>query len=155
MAKKEATRSTAKKAAAKKRRIDPPPFPLGEAELRPQTVAVSFGPEHAPLEQRQVEQAWEEAGTLSPKPDILLLTAFHLDPEAAKDIDEATKWIGGRDRIHRIHGVATWPVQVRRIAAAGSLLVCVRATHSLSAEGADEAMPVVSLVRGPDPSEGT
>ncbi len=53
-----------------------------------QTVVVSFGPEHAPLEQRQVEQAWEEARSLQPKPDILLFAAFHFDPEAAKDIDE-------------------------------------------------------------------
>ncbi len=57
-------------------------------EDRPKTVVVSFGPEHAPLEQRQVEQAWEEARSLQPKPDILLFAAFHFDPEAAKDIDE-------------------------------------------------------------------
>jgi adenine-specific DNA-methyltransferase len=64
---------------------------LGETnERKPKAVAVSFGPEHAPLEQRQVEQAWEEARTLSPKPDILLFAAFHFDPEAAKDIDELT-----------------------------------------------------------------
>lgn len=62
---------------------------IGETrEDRPKTVAVSFGPEHAPLEQRQVEQAWEEARSLQPKPDILLFAAFHFDPEAAKDIDE-------------------------------------------------------------------
>ncbi len=62
---------------------------IGETrEERPKTVAVSFGPEHAPLEQRQVEQAWEEARSLQPKPDILLFAAFHFDPEAAKDIDE-------------------------------------------------------------------
>lgn len=64
---------------------------IGETnEKKPKTAAVSFGPEHAPLEQRQVEQAWEEARTLSPKPDILLFAAFHFDPEAAKDIDELT-----------------------------------------------------------------
>ena len=54
----------------------------------PKTIAVSFGPEHAPLEQRQVEKAWEEARGLTPRPDILLFAAFHFDPEAAKDIDE-------------------------------------------------------------------
>ncbi len=59
-------------------------------EDQPKRVAISFGPEHAPLEQRQVEQAWEEARTLSPKPEILLFTAFQFDPEAAKDIDELT-----------------------------------------------------------------
>jgi adenine-specific DNA-methyltransferase len=42
------------------------------------------------LEQRQVEHAWEEARTLSPKPEILLFASFHFDPEAAKDIDELT-----------------------------------------------------------------
>jgi len=51
-------------------------------------VAVSFGPEHAPLEQRQVELAWEEARGLSPRPEIVVFAAFHFDPEAAKDIDE-------------------------------------------------------------------
>jgi adenine-specific DNA-methyltransferase len=54
-------------------------------------VVVSFGPEHAPLEQRQVELAWEEARTLSPRPGILAFAAFQFDPEAAKDIDELTK----------------------------------------------------------------
>lgn len=53
----------------------------------PARVVVSFGPDHAPLEQRQVEQAWEEARTLSPKPALLLFAAFQFDPEAAKDID--------------------------------------------------------------------
>jgi adenine-specific DNA-methyltransferase len=54
-------------------------------------VVVSFGPEHAPLEQRQVELAWEEARTLSPRPSILVFAAFQFDPEAAKDIDELTR----------------------------------------------------------------
>jgi adenine-specific DNA-methyltransferase len=53
-----------------------------------QRVVVSFGPEHAPLEQRQVEHAWEEARTLVPKPKLLVFAAFQFDPEAAKDIDE-------------------------------------------------------------------
>jgi len=56
-----------------------------------QRVVVSFGPEHAPLEQRQVELAWEEARSLRPKPGILLFAAFQFDPEAAKDIDELTR----------------------------------------------------------------
>ncbi|MBX7135703.1 MAG: site-specific DNA-methyltransferase [Fimbriimonadaceae bacterium] len=51
-------------------------------------IAVSFGPEHSPLEQRQVELAWEEARGLSPRPEIVVFAAFHFDPEAAKDIDE-------------------------------------------------------------------
>ncbi len=62
-------------------------------EDKPQRVAVSFGPEHAPLEQRQVALALEEANQLVPKPKIIVFAAFQFDPEAAKDIDE-TKWPG-------------------------------------------------------------
>ena len=51
-------------------------------------VVVSFGPEHAALEQRQVEEAMNEAYGLMPKPAFLLFCAFTFDPEAAKDIDE-------------------------------------------------------------------
>ena len=58
-----------------------------------QRVVVSFGPEHAPLEQRQVNQALQEAETLRPQPKILVFAAFQFDPEAAKDIDE-TNWPG-------------------------------------------------------------
>ena len=65
----------------------------GTAYGRPERVAVSFGPEHAPLEQRQVAQAIEEAQTLVPRPAILVFAAFQFDPEASKDIDE-TRWPG-------------------------------------------------------------
>ena len=58
-----------------------------------QRVVVSFGPEHAPLEQRQVEQAVEEARKLVPRPQLIVFTAFQFDPEAAKDIDELN-WPG-------------------------------------------------------------
>ena len=58
-----------------------------------QRIVVSFGPEHAPLEQRQVEQAIEEAQTLVPRPRMIVFAAFQFDPEAAKDIDE-TNWPG-------------------------------------------------------------
>ncbi len=58
-----------------------------------QRIVVAFGPEHAPLEQRQVAQAIEEAQTLVPKPKIIVFAAFQFDPEAAKDIDE-TNWPG-------------------------------------------------------------
>ena len=51
-------------------------------------MAVVFGPEHAPLEPRQVEISIEEARKLVPKPDLLIFAAFQFDPEAAKDIDE-------------------------------------------------------------------
>jgi len=59
--------------------------------VKPERVVISFGPEHSLLEQRQVELAWEEARTLSPKPSIIVFAAFEFDPEAAKDIDELTK----------------------------------------------------------------
>jgi len=59
----------------------------------PQRIVISFGPEHAPLEQRQVAQAIEEAQTLVPKPKLIVFAAFQFDPEAAKDIDE-TNWPG-------------------------------------------------------------
>ena len=71
-------------------------FLQAEAETKedkPQRVVISFGPEHAPLEQRQVEQAIEEAGHLKPNPKIVIFAAFQFDPEAAKDIDE-TDWPG-------------------------------------------------------------
>ena len=58
-----------------------------------QRVVVSFGPDHAPLEQRQVNQALQEAETLRPSPRVIVFTAFQFDPEAAKDIDE-TNWPG-------------------------------------------------------------
>ena len=58
-----------------------------------QRVVVSFGPEHAPLEQRQVNQALQEAQTLVPTPRVIVFAAFQFDPEAAKDVDE-TNWPG-------------------------------------------------------------
>ena len=61
--------------------------------LASQRVAVSFGPDHAPLEQRQVNQALQEAETLRPSPRVIVFAAFQFDPEAAKDIDE-TNWPG-------------------------------------------------------------
>ncbi|MBI1928785.1 site-specific DNA-methyltransferase [Candidatus Poribacteria bacterium] len=67
-----------------------------QAETRaekPQKVLVVFGPEHAPLEQRTVELAMEEAYYL--KPAILLFCAFQFDDEAAKDIDETPEHLVG------------------------------------------------------------
>lgn len=60
---------------------------------QPQRLVVSFGPEHAPLEQRQVALALEEAQKLVPKPKLVLFASFQFDPEASKDIDE-TNWPG-------------------------------------------------------------
>jgi adenine-specific DNA-methyltransferase len=62
-----------------------------DAERR--RVVLSFGPMDAPLEQRQVAEALEEANLLVPKPKVVAFAAFHFDPEAAKDIDE-TNWPG-------------------------------------------------------------
>lgn len=71
-------------------------FIQAEAETKednPKKVLVVFGPEHAPLEQRMVENAWQEARLL--KPDMLLFCTFQFDDEAAKDIDELTPEIAG------------------------------------------------------------
>ena len=57
----------------------------------PRRVVVSFGPEHAPMEQRQVALAITDAQKLVPRPEIIVFAAFQFDPEAAKDIDE-TDW---------------------------------------------------------------
>ena len=62
-------------------------------EDQPKRTVISFGPEHAPLEQRQVELAIEEAQSLVPRPQIVVFASFQFDPEAAKDIDEL-KWPG-------------------------------------------------------------
>lgn len=60
-------------------------------EMPAQRVVISFGPEYAPLEQKQVELAIEEARSLVPKPKIIVFAAFQFDPEAAKDIDETKR----------------------------------------------------------------
>ena len=69
-----------------------------EGETRPddagsEHIAVSFGPDHAPLEQRQVALAIDDAQKLIPRPKIIVFAAFQFDPEASKDIDE-THWPG-------------------------------------------------------------
>ena len=57
----------------------------------PERLVVSFGPDDAPMEQKQVEWAINEAQQLVPKPRIIVFAAFQFDPETAKDIDE-TNW---------------------------------------------------------------
>ena len=59
----------------------------------PRRVVVSFGPDFAPLDKKQVERALEEARRLVPRPKVLVFAAFAFDPEAAKDIGE-TRWAG-------------------------------------------------------------
>jgi adenine-specific DNA-methyltransferase len=56
-------------------------------------VVVSFGPEYAALEQRQVELALKDSEKLRPSPKFVVFCAFAFDPEAAKDIDEIN-WPG-------------------------------------------------------------
>jgi len=56
-------------------------------------AVISFGPDYGPLEQRQVEEAINEARILADKPELVIFAAFHFDPEASKDIDEM-KWPG-------------------------------------------------------------
>ncbi len=70
-----------------------PPAPLPQAGEGSFRVVVSFGPEHAALEQRQVALALNEAEKLRPAPRFIVFCAFTFDPEAAKDIDE-TLWPG-------------------------------------------------------------
>lgn len=62
-------------------------------EANPRRMVVSFGPEHAPFEQRQVVLAIEEAQKIVPRPKMVIFAAFQFDPEAARDIDE-TNWPG-------------------------------------------------------------
>ena len=50
-------------------------------------VFISFGPNYAPMEQIQVEQAVFELRELKVENSILIFCAFHFDPEASKDID--------------------------------------------------------------------
>lgn len=53
----------------------------------PQQVCISFGPDHGPLDQRQVEKAVKEAIKIIPNPDILVFAAFQFDTEAINEID--------------------------------------------------------------------
>ena len=62
-------------------------------EQKPKIVAVSFGPEYSPLEQRQVTLAITEAQKFVPKPELIIFASLQFDPEAAKDIDEL-QWPG-------------------------------------------------------------
>ena len=69
------------------------PDNAGADNVRKRGLVISFGPDHAPMEQRQVALAIEEAQTLVPKPRVIVFAAFQFDPEASKDIDE-TNWPG-------------------------------------------------------------
>ena len=58
-----------------------------EYELSHKTTYVSFGPNHGPLEQTQVENAVYELRENLKEESLLIFCAFHFDPEASKDID--------------------------------------------------------------------
>ena len=64
----------------------PRPIRCGWHGLCPQRIVVSFGPEHAPLEQRQVELAIEEAQTLVPQPKLIVFAAFQFDPRRPRTL---------------------------------------------------------------------
>ena len=59
--------------------------------VKPERVVISFGPAYSLLDNRQVEDAWQEARTLIPRPAMIVFAAFEFDPQAAKDIDGLTK----------------------------------------------------------------
>jgi adenine-specific DNA-methyltransferase len=59
--------------------------------VKPERVVISFGPEYSLLDRNQVELAWEEARTLSPRPVMIVFAAFEFDPDAAREIDSLTK----------------------------------------------------------------
>ena len=48
--------------------------------VSPQRIVVAFGPEYAPLEQRQVAQAIEEAQTLVPRPRLIVFARLPVRP---------------------------------------------------------------------------
>ena len=48
--------------------------------LSPERVVISFGPEHAPMDQVHVESALQEAQRLVPRPNLILFAAFQFDP---------------------------------------------------------------------------
>ncbi len=54
----------------------------------PRSVVISFGPEHSPLDKRQVELALKEMEEKKEKPDVLVFASFHFDPEASRLINE-------------------------------------------------------------------
>ena len=54
----------------------------------PKRGFVSFGPEHGPLSQWQVERVRKEAARRSLDSELLVFAAFEFDPEAARTLDE-------------------------------------------------------------------
>ncbi|MFW9991856.1 MAG: site-specific DNA-methyltransferase [Candidatus Odinarchaeota archaeon] len=56
-------------------------------------IYVSFGPDYAPVEQKQVELAINEAKNLAESPDVIIFVAFQFSPLASKAIEESC-WPG-------------------------------------------------------------
>ena len=101
-------------------------------------VVVSFGPDHAPLERRQVEQPVQEARTLVPPPEIVVFAAFQFDAEAAKDIDE-TRW----------HNVALLKAQMNADLLTGDLKKKRASNESFWLVGQPD-VEVEAIAEGPD-----
>ena len=57
----------------------------------PRQVALSFGPEHAPLDKLHIEHSLNELQNLKQVYDILILAAFQFDPEAVRMIHSYNK----------------------------------------------------------------
>ena len=55
-----------------------------------QRIVMSFGPDHAPLEQRQVEWAIQEAQTLVPRPRVVVFAAFQFDRRLPRTLTRPT-----------------------------------------------------------------
>jgi len=62
-----------------------------EYENSHRNAYLSFGPNYAPLEQTQVENAVHELIENGNEDCLLIFCAFHFDPEASKDIDNLKK----------------------------------------------------------------
>ena len=58
-----------------------------EEENTHKNAYVCFGPDYAPMEQTQIENAVFELRELLDEECVLIFCAFHFDPEASKDID--------------------------------------------------------------------
>jgi adenine-specific DNA-methyltransferase len=80
-------------------RVDPLPASQwlhAEAEItgdNSQRVLISIGPEHAPIDQQQVELAINEAQRFGSTPDLIFFAAFQFSPRTSKLLDE-TNWAG-------------------------------------------------------------
>jgi adenine-specific DNA-methyltransferase len=59
--------------------------------VKPERVVISFGPEYSLLDRNQVELAWQEARTLSPRPAIIVFAALSLIPMPPEKLTASQK----------------------------------------------------------------